>query len=33
MGSTSEDTMTWAERMSKGKETLQRLEEENKSPS
>lgn len=33
MGSTSEDTMTWAERMSKGKKTLQRLEEENKSPS
>ena len=30
MGSTSEETMTWAKRMSKGKETLQKLEEESK---
>ena len=33
MGSTSKETMTWAERMSKGKETLQKLEEEIKRPS
>ena len=33
MGSTSEETMTWAKRMSKGKETLQKLEEESKRPS
>ena len=33
MGSTCEETMTWAERMSKGKETLQKLEDESKRPS
>ena len=33
MRSTSEETMTWAEGMSRGKETLQKLEEESKRPS
>lgn len=32
IGSTSEESMSWAERMSKGKETLQKLEEENRTP-
>lgn len=33
MGTTNEETMMWAERMSKGKGTLQKEEEKNQRPS